>query len=597
MSNNYSLKQNLNKLCGFYFIDSKAVHTANASNNLNGLYSTIIDYIILSKSSQTYCFSYYAHGSGFSEQCSVLNNIPYTVFYMNSNNIVNPDYVLLDYNINDNIHYNNISFITLTNDGYIDYTLNCIKSLNDIDIKQKLKVYCIGNNGYSILQQNNISCELIMDEKANKFQEFRTGNWSNVTYYKFQIIYENLLNNEYVCFTDGDIVYENKHIFLFLLNNIKDNDILIQDENLDETLCSGFMFIKSNKNTISLFNPENVKKYINTVGWDDQIYINNIKHLIKYQKLPLYLFPTGAYYYNYNNVIANPYLIHFNWVIGNEKKNKMIYYNKWYLRTYIATPYPDCGIGSVIVCIIGALYYLKQNNINAVLIVNCINASETAKVFIDCFLDKDNIKCVKFVNIYDDFYKINNNEANIYKELFYVNETTYIYDKINTDFNKCLEIFNNLWILKPFVKNDCECLEQYDICINIRRGDKITLEPHLSIASIDAYINEINKINITNPKIFHTSDYYNTFLEIKTKNVDWDISTLTSPEENGYFLRDINKKKDRQYNVKHVEKFMKQLHIMKNSEYFIGSISTNVCNLVQLLRQVNSDEKNIYFSR
>ena len=60
-------------------------------------------------------------------------------------------------------------------------------------------------------------------------------------------------------------------------------------------------------------------------------------------------------------------------------------------------------------------------------------------------------------------------------------------------------------------------------------------------------------------------------------------------------LRDINKK-DRQYSVNHVEKFMKQLHIMKNSEYFIGSISSNVGNLVQLLRQVNTDEKNIYFS-
>ena len=342
ISNNYSLKQKLNKLFGFYFIDSKTVHSAKTSNNLNDLYTTIIEYIILSKSSRTYCFSYYKHGSGFSEQCSVLNNVPYTICYIPSNNIVNPDCVSLDY-INNNIHYNNVSFITLTNDGYIDYTLNCIKSLNDIDLKQKLKVYCIGNNGYSILQQNNISCELIIDEKANTFQEFRTENWSNVTYYKFQIIYENLLNNEYVCFTDGDIVYENDNIFSYLLNNIKDNDILIQDENCHETLCSGFMFIKSNKNTISIFNPENVKKYINTVGWDDQIYINNIKHLIKYKKLPLYLFPTGDYYYKNNNSI-NPYLIHFNWVVGHEKKNKMIYYNKWKLRTYIATLIPDSGI-------------------------------------------------------------------------------------------------------------------------------------------------------------------------------------------------------------------------------------------------------------
>jgi hypothetical protein len=87
ISNNYSLKQKLNNLFGFYFIDKPAVHTATTTNNLNDLYSTIIEYIILSKSLQTYCFSYYKHGSGFSEQCSVLNNIPYTIYYIPSNNV------------------------------------------------------------------------------------------------------------------------------------------------------------------------------------------------------------------------------------------------------------------------------------------------------------------------------------------------------------------------------------------------------------------------------------------------------------------------------------------------------------------------------
>jgi hypothetical protein len=336
MSNNYSLKKKLNKLFGFFFIDSKAVHSAHTINNLNDFYSTIIEYIILSKSLQTYCCSYYTHGSGFSEQCSVLNNIPYVVFYIPNNNILNTNYLSLDNNINDindinNVNYNNISFITLTNNGYIDYTLNCIKSLNDINIKQKLKVYCIGNNGYSILQQNNISAELIIDDNVNTFQEFKSNKWADITFYKFQIIYENLLNNEYVCFTDGDIVYENNNIFSFLLNNIKDNEMLIQDDGYQ--LCSGFMFIKSNQNTLSLFNPENVNIHKNNHinDWNDQVYINHIKNLVKYKILPLYLFPTGEYYYNYNNVIDNPYLIHFNWVTGHEKKNKMIYYNKWKL--------------------------------------------------------------------------------------------------------------------------------------------------------------------------------------------------------------------------------------------------------------------------
>ena len=345
ISNNYSLKIKLNKLFGFYFIDQHAHHTGSVTNYIN-LESTIIEYIILTKSSYNYCFSYYHHGSGFSEQCSVLNNIPYNVVFLpnkniniTDNNILNIYYknlikkqIITNFvETDDNIDYNNIAFITLTNTGYIDYTLNCLQSLKNINIKKQLNIYCIGETGHSILKKNGFLCELINDEKAENFEEFRTNNWSHVTYYKFKIIYENLLNNEYVCITDGDIVYENKYIFNYLLNNIKDNDLLIQSEGIyHDDLCSGFMFIKSNENTISLFNPENVKKYKDTKGWDDQIYINCIKYNLKFIKLPLHLFPTGKHYYEYNTHIQ-PYLIHFNWVIGNEKKNKMEHYNKWYI--------------------------------------------------------------------------------------------------------------------------------------------------------------------------------------------------------------------------------------------------------------------------
>lgn len=81
MSNNYSLKKLIHETLGFYFIDKKSVHTAK-EKNLNELESTIIEYIILSKSSHTYCFTCYNHGSGFSEHCSVLNNIPYQVTFV-----------------------------------------------------------------------------------------------------------------------------------------------------------------------------------------------------------------------------------------------------------------------------------------------------------------------------------------------------------------------------------------------------------------------------------------------------------------------------------------------------------------------------------
>jgi bifunctional pyridoxal-dependent enzyme with beta-cystathionase and maltose regulon repressor activities len=79
ISNNSHIKKQIHEKFGFYFIDLDARHTAH-STNYSELESTIIEYIILSKSSNIVCFSYYPHGSGFSEQCAVLNNIPYTVY-------------------------------------------------------------------------------------------------------------------------------------------------------------------------------------------------------------------------------------------------------------------------------------------------------------------------------------------------------------------------------------------------------------------------------------------------------------------------------------------------------------------------------------
>lgn len=229
-----------------------------------------------------------------------------------------------------------IKFITLTNTGYVDYTLNCLESLKRINFELLPRCYCIGEKGFKILAGLGYDCVLIDDEKNSNFQRFRKGNWSNITYNKFLIIHKNLLLHNYVCITDGDIVYENKIFMDYLLEQIKDNDILIQnDKNLSNkwsklNVCSGFMFIKSNTKTLELFHPKNVENHKDKKGWDDQVYLNEIIEKLKYTLLPQNFFPNGSYYYS-NNKKINPYLIHFNHVIGNEKKDKMIKYNKWFI--------------------------------------------------------------------------------------------------------------------------------------------------------------------------------------------------------------------------------------------------------------------------
>jgi hypothetical protein len=228
---------------------------------------------------------------------------------------------------------NSVKFITLTNNGYLDYTLNCLKSLDLIEFEKPLHCYTLGKYGHNILQSNGYNSILLNSDNIDdtKFNKFRTGNWHNITKRKFEIIHNELLENKFVCFTDGDIVFLNKSFMNYCLDYIQDNDMVIQNDNLIDSnnLCSGFMFIKSSKKIIDIFNPKNVEKDIKP-GWGDQIYINKIKSKLKYRTLPLHLFPNGRYYYR-NIKKLKPMMIHFNWVVGHEKKNKMIKYNKWYL--------------------------------------------------------------------------------------------------------------------------------------------------------------------------------------------------------------------------------------------------------------------------
>ena len=228
-----------------------------------------------------------------------------------------------------------VKFITLTNNGYLNYTLNCLKSLELIKFQTPLHCYTLGKDAYNTLRSSSHNSILLDSDNTEdtKFNIYRTGNWHNITKRKFEIIHKELINNKFVCFTDGDIVFLNNNFMNYCLEYIQDNDIVIQNDTLvdsDHTfLCSGFMFIKSSEKTIDLFDPKKVEKYAKP-GWGDQKYINKIISKLKYKVLPLKLFPNGMYFYK-NRTTLNPMMIHFNWLRGHEKKEKMILHKKWYI--------------------------------------------------------------------------------------------------------------------------------------------------------------------------------------------------------------------------------------------------------------------------
>jgi len=229
----------------------------------------------------------------------------------------------------------NFTLITLTNSGYRNYTLNLIKSLKKIGYKNDFKCYCLDDDSFDFFQSKDVDTYRVgTNEDLIKFEILGTDLFNKITLYKLSIIYQNLLEYDYVILTDGDVVFENNNFTEYLFSEINGFDMLVQDNYKDEILkhknngiCAGFMFIRSNARTINMFKPSNVKKHDNG---NDQEYINDVIDSVKYKKLPIKLFPNGCYYYDNFDKIS-PFLIHFNCMNGDGKRLMMKRHNKWYL--------------------------------------------------------------------------------------------------------------------------------------------------------------------------------------------------------------------------------------------------------------------------
>ena len=229
-----------------------------------------------------------------------------------------------------------MKLITLTNDGYIEYTENLLISLRNVGIND-LNIYCVGQKSYNYFKNKGFLVRLIntnIISNANKFQNWRTKNFNKLMFYKLKLVHEELKSNKRVLYIDGDIVFLRNT--LEEIENTKNFDIVGQFDfnpvSDVKTLCAGFMMINSNEKTLNLFDPEKVPQELlnRKFHFDDQKYINRNINNLKYDFFDLNDYPNGAYFYkNYKNL--NPAIIHFNYIVGDKKKQKMQEMGYWYL--------------------------------------------------------------------------------------------------------------------------------------------------------------------------------------------------------------------------------------------------------------------------
>jgi len=229
-----------------------------------------------------------------------------------------------------------LNFFTFTNKGYVDYTKNLLLSNKLNNSEADIKVYCLDDSSFNIFSEIHKNVELFKKEDfADKYFSQADENFGNLMLVKFELIYRELLQNENAIYVDGDIVFK-KNFLNYLKNYSKDSDIIFQNDLRPskpnrEWVCAGFMYIKSNETTKEFFKP--TKKLIRKFTkykTHDQSYINKNRKKFKYTILPLDDFPNGAHFYEYSKSL-DPYIIHFNYVRGDEKLNLMKKHGEWYL--------------------------------------------------------------------------------------------------------------------------------------------------------------------------------------------------------------------------------------------------------------------------
>uniref|UniRef100_A0A6C0I681 Uncharacterized protein n=1 Tax=viral metagenome TaxID=1070528 RepID=A0A6C0I681_9ZZZZ len=245
-------------------------------------------------------------------------------------------------------------------------------------------------------------------------------------------------------------------------------------------------------------------------------------------------------------------------------------------RPHVATLLIGSALGSSILGVVFALVYLKKNKIPTSLKVNVQFASSPAKYFFTTF-KFDDIEIIDMpVSMDSKRHPVTTDLNGV--ELFYYPDIPG-FSLFNTDFELIIETFNKFW---SNIYTSNTTIDNFT-CLHIRRGDKLIYEKNLTVHSIENYITEIEKRNLSETKIVILTDEYSTFLDFKNERPGWNIETTSLPENNGFNIGNINKETPEAIK-REVDRMIEDYIILSRSNYFIGTTSSSVSIIGRLLK-------------
>lgn len=237
--------------------------------------------------------------------------------------------------------------ITFTTFGYIHFIDNLLASMKLANISWTLTVICVDQASYEYYQTREVNC-LHMDLLPNTLTQgsFEDAQFKQTVFKKLDVIRFclNLVDRvKNLVYIDGDIVIYKDFVpsLKELFNANESADVFFQcDEpyslkcNMEQGhscpyMCTGFLAMRNNQTMRNLFDYETkLTKSIQSYS-SDQEYFNEMRSSFSPSSLPRHLFPNGTWITVNDKNIS--FLLHYNWLIGDGKRQTMIAHNDWFI--------------------------------------------------------------------------------------------------------------------------------------------------------------------------------------------------------------------------------------------------------------------------
>ena len=231
---------------------------------------------------------------------------------------------------------------TLTNYGYLLYTLNMLKSLEPFGLDKKILIVCIDEPCATVLRNKGYHVYCINDKTLHKFSPWNTAGYDKICYLKLELLYRILSLHMNVLLVDGDIVFQKNPLpDVLQWSTNTQYDVYVQNDSQINTdtsnMCTGYLYIKSTSKMIEAYDcvsEVGKQKYIQCAfNNNDQSYFNDfVKPTCCMYALPLEKYPNGKMFYTHTNKVCDTaILVHFNWLKGHIKMARMKEYKMWLL--------------------------------------------------------------------------------------------------------------------------------------------------------------------------------------------------------------------------------------------------------------------------